>query len=116
MIVHEKDDDGVHHLTCAGAAFDRAATCTVTPELTEGPFYFDVDSIRSDIREDREGTLLRVALRVRAGQIVSIIGAKVGSSRAGVVCATVRSPATRAVNRLNTRSASQRRVGSVGGT
>jgi protocatechuate 3,4-dioxygenase beta subunit len=45
--------------------FDDAATCTVTPELTEGPFYFDVDSIRSDIREDREGTLLRLALRVR---------------------------------------------------
>jgi len=45
--------------------FDSAATCTVTPELTEGPFYFDVDRIRSDITEDREGTPLRVALRVR---------------------------------------------------
>jgi protocatechuate 3,4-dioxygenase beta subunit len=45
--------------------FDGAATCTVTPELTEGPFYFDVDRIRSDITEDRDGTPLRVALRVR---------------------------------------------------
>ena len=46
-------------------AFDGAATCQVSTELTEGPYYFDVDSIRSDIREDREGTLLRLAIRVR---------------------------------------------------
>ena len=26
---------------------------------TEGPYYFDADSIRSDIREDRKGTRLR---------------------------------------------------------
>lgn len=36
--------------------FDDAATCTLTPEETAGPFYFDVDSIRSDITEDRPGT------------------------------------------------------------
>jgi protocatechuate 3,4-dioxygenase beta subunit len=41
--------------------FDDAASCIVTPEETEGPYYFDVDSIRSDIREDREGTALRLA-------------------------------------------------------
>ena len=46
--------------------FDAAATCAVTPELTEGPYYFDVDSIRSDITEDREGTALRLrAARAR---------------------------------------------------
>jgi protocatechuate 3,4-dioxygenase beta subunit len=45
--------------------FDESASCGVTPEETEGPYYFDVDSIRSDIREDREGVLLRLALRVR---------------------------------------------------
>jgi len=49
----------------ASEQFDASATCTVTPELTEGPFYFDVDAIRSDIREDREGTPLRLAVRVR---------------------------------------------------
>src|SRR3954447_13650087 len=48
-----------------GRLFDASATCAVTPELTEGPFYFDVDRIRSDITEDRPGTPLRVALRVR---------------------------------------------------
>ena len=47
------------------AEFDSAATCTVATELAEGPYYFDVDAIRSDIREDREGTLLRLGVRVR---------------------------------------------------
>ncbi len=48
-----------------GALFDDAASCALTPEETEGPYYFDADRIRSDIREDREGTRLRLALRVR---------------------------------------------------
>lgn len=47
------------------ALFDESPACRVTPEQTEGPFYFDVDRIRSDIREDRAGTPLEVALRVR---------------------------------------------------
>lgn len=47
------------------ADFESAATCQVATELTEGPYYFDVDAIRSDIREDREGTLLRLGVRVR---------------------------------------------------
>ncbi len=45
--------------------FDDAATCTQTAEQTEGPFYFDVDRIRSDIREDRKGAMLRLGVRVR---------------------------------------------------
>jgi protocatechuate 3,4-dioxygenase beta subunit len=45
--------------------FDEAARCSLTPEMTEGPYYFDVDAIRSDIREDRQGTPLRLAVRVR---------------------------------------------------
>jgi len=45
--------------------FDQSAACVLAPELTEGPYYFDVDSIRSDITEDRQGTRLRLALRVR---------------------------------------------------
>jgi protocatechuate 3,4-dioxygenase beta subunit len=48
--------------------FDDNSSCTLTPELTEGPFYFDVDSIRSDIREDREGVTLRLAVRVREAE------------------------------------------------
>ena len=47
------------------ALFDESASCAVTTEQAEGPFYFDADRIRRDIREDREGTRLRLALRVR---------------------------------------------------
>jgi protocatechuate 3,4-dioxygenase beta subunit len=58
--------DGTQTTTEAGLAdlFATAASCTVAPGQTEGPFYFDVDSVRSDIREDREGVPLRLALRV----------------------------------------------------
>jgi protocatechuate 3,4-dioxygenase beta subunit len=47
------------------ARFDGAARCGQTAEQTEGPYYFDVDSIRRDIREDREGATLRLGVRVR---------------------------------------------------
>jgi protocatechuate 3,4-dioxygenase beta subunit len=50
------------------ALFDASQSCQVTAELTEGPYYIDVDKIRSDIREDREGTRLRLAFRVRDAQ------------------------------------------------
>ena len=46
-------------------SFDDARTCSLTAEQTEGPFYFDVDRIRSDIRENREGATLRLGVRVR---------------------------------------------------
>jgi hypothetical protein len=47
------------------SSFDDAATCRQTAAETEGPFYFDVDKIRSEIREDREGVPLRLGVRVR---------------------------------------------------
>ncbi|WP_320670886.1 hypothetical protein [Patulibacter defluvii] len=46
------------------ALLDRAPTCTLMPEQTQGPYWFDVDAIRSDVREDRPGTRLDLALRV----------------------------------------------------
>jgi protocatechuate 3,4-dioxygenase beta subunit len=45
--------------------FDDAARCTRTAEETEGPFYFEVDRVRSDIREGRPGAALRLGVRVR---------------------------------------------------
>jgi protocatechuate 3,4-dioxygenase beta subunit len=45
--------------------FDRAARCTRTAEQTEGPFYFEVDKVRSDVREDRDGVPLHLGIRVR---------------------------------------------------
>jgi hypothetical protein len=44
--------------------FDGQAACTITPSLTEGPYYIDVDTIRGDIREDRQGTPLHLAARI----------------------------------------------------
>jgi protocatechuate 3,4-dioxygenase beta subunit len=46
------------------ASFAGAASCALTPEQTEGPYYIDVDKIRADIREDRPGTRLRIGARV----------------------------------------------------
>ena len=45
--------------------FEGANTCALTPTVTQGPYYFDADKIRSDIREDRPGKLLRVAVKVQ---------------------------------------------------
>jgi protocatechuate 3,4-dioxygenase beta subunit len=47
------------------SGFDGAARCTQTAEETEGPFYFEVDKVRSDIREGRKGVPLRLGIRVR---------------------------------------------------
>ncbi len=39
-------------------------SCTLTPEITEGPYYVDLEKIRSDIHEDRPGLPLRVRFQV----------------------------------------------------
>jgi protocatechuate 3,4-dioxygenase beta subunit len=41
-----------------------AAGCWVTPEETQGPFYFDPNLLRQDIRDGRPGVLLDVELTV----------------------------------------------------
>ncbi len=56
------------------ARFDEADACRQTAEQTEGPYYLDVDRVRSDIREDREGVELRVAVRVRDADACEPIG------------------------------------------
>ncbi len=45
--------------------FDEGSACTLSAQGTEGPYYFDVERIRTDIREDRGGTPLRLVIRVR---------------------------------------------------
>jgi protocatechuate 3,4-dioxygenase beta subunit len=63
------DDDGAPQSSSrdrtSTSGFDDAAHCTRTAEETEGPFYFEVDKVRSDIREDREGVPLHLGVRVR---------------------------------------------------
>jgi protocatechuate 3,4-dioxygenase beta subunit len=53
-------------------------SCTLTPEQTEGPFYFETRLIRRDITEGRPGTPLRLKLKVvEAGSCAPIPGAVV---------------------------------------
>lgn len=47
------------------ALLDSARTCAMAREATQGPYWFDVDSIRSDLREGRPGAPLSLALRVQ---------------------------------------------------
>jgi protocatechuate 3,4-dioxygenase beta subunit len=48
-----------------GAATSAAAaTVALAPEMTEGPYYLDLDLVRADIREDREGAVLALTLSV----------------------------------------------------
>ena len=67
LIAACSDDEPESRTTANGGAtdMDAARTCKLTAEQTEGPFYFDVDKIRGDIREDRDGTPLRLRVRVR---------------------------------------------------
>lgn len=54
------------------------AMCLLTPQQVEGPFYFDPGLVRTDIREDREGVALRLALQVvDAATCRPIAGARV---------------------------------------
>lgn len=43
---------------------DSTPVCVLTPQATEGPFYFDTNRIRQNIIEDRVGSPLRMSVRV----------------------------------------------------
>ncbi|MFC6356676.1 intradiol ring-cleavage dioxygenase [Luethyella okanaganae] len=62
------DGNAIAPTTASGAdlvaKLDTIGACRLTPEETQGPYYFDVDAIRSDIREGRPGTPVTLALRV----------------------------------------------------
>ena len=66
------------------ALLDKAPGCVTSPEETQGPYYFDVDSIRSDITEDRPGLPLELMIRVQ-----NTNGCVVGSSDNPVANAAV---------------------------
>lgn len=70
--------------TGASGAFAKNAraaspgTCVLTPQSTEGPFYFDPKLLRADIAEGRPGAPLEVALDVvEAGGCSPLAGARV---------------------------------------
>lgn len=51
--------------------FGEASTCRLTASTTQGPYYFDADKIRGDIREDKQGVRLRVAIKVQDSESCS---------------------------------------------
>lgn len=54
-----------------------AGVCSITPETTEGPFYFDPKLERADITEGAPGLPLRVRLQVVDASCAPIPGARV---------------------------------------
>ncbi|GAA3703862.1 protocatechuate dioxygenase [Nonomuraea antimicrobica] len=56
---------GVRATALADSRFAGAPACALTPSATKGPFYFDSDLVRRDIREDRPGVRLDLAVRVQ---------------------------------------------------
>jgi len=51
--------------------------CLVSPETTEGPYYFDPALLRGDITEDKSGVPLELRLQVVDANCVPIAGARV---------------------------------------
>lgn len=50
--------------TATTVAAGSGTACTLTPEMTEGPYYLDINKVRSDITEGRPGAPLALALTV----------------------------------------------------
>ncbi|MCQ0971762.1 intradiol ring-cleavage dioxygenase [Paracoccus sp. TK19116] len=60
-----------------GAGLIAANVCRLTPASTEGPYYLDPVLNRADIREDREGAAMDLALQVVTEDCRPISGARV---------------------------------------
>ena len=56
---------GGRESSAAATAEQTSASCTLTRELTEGPYWIDTSLTRRDITEDREGVPLRLVLTVQ---------------------------------------------------
>jgi protocatechuate 3,4-dioxygenase beta subunit len=50
------------------ATATTTADCILSPELTEGPYYLDLDKVRRDITEGRPGAPLELTIRVVDGE------------------------------------------------
>jgi protocatechuate 3,4-dioxygenase beta subunit len=61
-----------------GALLPGAGACILTPEVTEGPFYFDPKLERSDVTEGRHGVPMGLLMQVvEASNCMPIAGARV---------------------------------------
>ncbi|RYE87089.1 MAG: twin-arginine translocation signal domain-containing protein [Hyphomicrobiales bacterium] len=59
------------------ALMPGADVCVITPEVTEGPYYFDPKLERTDITEDHPGVATTVRLQVVDGSCKPLPGARV---------------------------------------
>lgn len=59
------------------ALLQGADICSIIPEVTEGPYYFDPAMERADITEGRPGIPLRVRLQVVDAECMALPGARV---------------------------------------
>jgi protocatechuate 3,4-dioxygenase beta subunit len=55
---------GARALDALGADAETTATCVLTPEVTEGPYWIDEKLTRRDIREGKQGLPLVLALTI----------------------------------------------------
>lgn len=53
--------------TAALALLRETPVCRPSRQLAQGPYWFDVDRLRSDVRETRRGTTLQLAIRIVDG-------------------------------------------------
>jgi protocatechuate 3,4-dioxygenase beta subunit len=51
--------------SASGTDAATAASCMLTPEATEGPYYINLNLIRADISEGKAGTPLKLAMTVQ---------------------------------------------------
>jgi protocatechuate 3,4-dioxygenase beta subunit len=58
------DDDQAAAPASTAATTEGAADCVLMPELTEGPYYLDLDLVRRDITEGRSGVPFDLAVKV----------------------------------------------------
>jgi protocatechuate 3,4-dioxygenase beta subunit len=58
------DEQAAAPATTVATTNGDAADCVLTPELTEGPYYLDLDLVRRDITEGRPGVPFDLAVRV----------------------------------------------------
>ena len=58
------DEQATTPATNAATTNGDAADCVLTPELTEGPYYLDLDLVRRDITEGRPGVPFDLAVRI----------------------------------------------------
>ncbi|WP_375691919.1 intradiol ring-cleavage dioxygenase [Pseudooceanicola sp. LIPI14-2-Ac024] len=61
----------------AGAGLITPNVCILSPETTEGPYYLDRGLVRQDIREDRDGAAMTLALQVVRPDCTPVEGARV---------------------------------------